>query len=84
MDLLLDFMMKIIQFLFLPHILSDLEKREWQITLLLFTMEKSCYGNKDELKKLRYMYFINEEVNNIDEEAIVGRKIHAFWAGVTC
>ena len=79
LDLLLDFMQdENHTILISSHILSDLEKVADYIAFIhngkILFME-----TKDELKE---NYGIctssNEEVNNIDEEAIVGRRIHSF------
>lgn len=79
LDLLLDFMQdETHTILISSHILSDLEKVADYIAFIhdgkiLFT------ETKDELKENYGICTLsNEEINNIDEEAIVGRRIHSF------
>lgn len=79
LDLLLDFMQdENHTILISSHILSDLEKVADYIAFIhngkILFME-----TKDELKENYGICTLsNEEVNNIDEEAIVGRRIHSF------
>lgn len=79
LDLLLDFMQdENHTILISSHILSDLEKVADYIAFIhngkILFME-----TKDELKEnYGICNLSNEEVNNIDEEAIVGRRIHSF------
>ena len=79
LDLLLDFMQdENHTILISSHILSDLEKVADYIAFIhngkILFMEI-----KDELKENYGICTLsNEEVNNIDEEAIVGRRIHSF------
>ena len=79
LDLLLDFMQdENHTILISSHILSDLEKVADYIAFIhngkILFME-----TKDELKENYGIWTLsNEEVNNIDEEAIVGRRLHSF------
>ena len=79
LDLLLDFMQdENHTILISSHILSDLEKVADYIAFIhngkILFME-----TKDELKENYGICTLsNEEVNNFDEEAIVGRRIHSF------
>lgn len=79
LDLLLDFMQdENHTILISSHILSDLEKVADYIAFIhngkILFME-----TKDGLKENYGICTLsNEEVNNIDEEAIVGRRIHSF------
>ena len=79
LDLLLDFMQdENHTILISSHILSDLEKVADYIAFIhngkILFME-----TKDELKENYCICTLsNEEVNNFDEEAIVGRRIHSF------
>ena len=79
LDLLLDFMQdENHTILISSHILSDLEKVADYITFIndgkILFME-----TKDELKENYGICTLsNEEVASIDEEAIVGRRIHSF------
>ena len=79
LDLLLDFMQdENHTILISSHILSDLEKVADYIAFIndgkvLFV------ESKDELKENYAICTLsNEEVKNLDEEAIIGRRIHAF------
>lgn len=79
LDLLLDFMQdENHTILISSHIISDLEKVADYIVYInegkiLFV------ETKDELKENYGICTLsNEEVKNIDEEAIVGRRVHAF------
>jgi len=82
-DEILDFLLDFIQdenhtILISSHILSDLEKVADYIAFIndgkvLFV------ESKDELKENYAICTLsNEEVKNLDEEAIIGRRIHAF------
>lgn len=82
-DEILDFLLEFIQdenhtILISSHILSDLEKVADYIAFIndgkvLFV------ESKDELKENYAICTLsNEEVKNLDEEAIIGRRIHAF------
>ncbi|MBF6977902.1 ABC transporter ATP-binding protein [Aerococcaceae bacterium zg-BR22] len=79
LDLLLDFMQdENHTILISSHILSDLEKVADYIAFIhdgkILFME-----TKDELKEnFGICTLSNAEVNNIDEEAIIGRRVHSF------
>lgn len=79
LDLLLDFMQdENHTILISSHILSDLEKVADYIAFIhdgkILFME-----TKDELKENYGVCTLsNEEVNNIDERAIIGRRVHSF------
>lgn len=79
LDLLLDFMQdENHTILISSHILSDLEKVADYIAFIhdgkILFME-----TKDELKENYGICTLsNEEVNNIDEKAIIGRRVHSF------
>lgn len=79
LDLLLDFMQdENHTILISSHILSDLEKVADYIAFI-HNGKILFVETKDELKENYGIYTLsNEEVNNIDEEAIIGRRIHSF------
>lgn len=79
LDLLLDFMQEVNHTILISsHILSDLEKVADYIAFIndgnvLFV------ETKDELKENYGICTLsNEEVKNLDEEAVIGRRVHSF------
>ena len=79
LDLLLDFMQdENHTILISSHILSDLEKVADYISFINFG-KILFFETKDDLKENYGICTLsNEEVNNIDEAAIVGRRVHSF------
>ncbi|WAW14060.1 ABC transporter ATP-binding protein [Peptostreptococcus equinus] len=79
LDLLLDFMQdENHTILMSSHILSDLEKVADYIAFI-HNGKILFIETKDELKENYGICTLsNEEVNNIDEEAIIGRRVHFF------
>lgn len=79
LDLLLEFMQdESHTILISSHILSDLEKVADYIAFI-YEGKILFFESKDELK---YNYALcnlsNEEVKNLDKDAIIGRRIHSF------
>ena len=79
LDLLLDFMQdENHTILISSHILSDLEKVADYISFINFG-KILFFETKDDLKENYGICTLSdEEVNNIDEAAIVGRRVHSF------